>query len=103
MLLDGAITISLSDISESTSSIYFKYVNAGEFTLALQSTIRINTGDFLGELPPPPPSPAGGGWIGGVRYALAHLSTSPALLYSPTCASLLCHPFVHDCSHDLTT
>ena len=51
VLLDGAITISLADIAESTSSIYFKYVNAGEFTLALQSTIRVNTGDFIGAMP----------------------------------------------------
>jgi hypothetical protein len=48
VLAGGAITINLASIAQATTSLYFKHVNATDFTLALQSTLTINPGDFLG-------------------------------------------------------
>ena len=51
LLLGGAIEINLASIAQATSSLYFKYVNANDFTVALQATVTLNPGDFLGALP----------------------------------------------------
>ena len=46
-LLDGAININLAAVAEATSSLYFKYVNPNDFTVALQATLTINPSNFL--------------------------------------------------------
>ena len=48
VLLNGAITINLASVAQATTSMYFKYVNEIDFTLALQCTLQLNPGDFLG-------------------------------------------------------
>lgn len=50
LLLGGAIKINLASVAQATSSLYFRYVNENDFTLALQATLQLSPGDFLGAL-----------------------------------------------------
>ena len=50
LLLNGAIKINLASIAQAKCSLYFKYVNANDFTVALQATLTLNPGDFLGAI-----------------------------------------------------
>ena len=54
VLLGGAISINLASLAQAPSSLYFKYVDANDFTVALQATLTLNPGDFLGALPAAP-------------------------------------------------
>ena len=47
-LLGGAIGINLAAIAQSTSSIFFQFTNSSSFTVALQSTLTLDPGNFLG-------------------------------------------------------
>ena len=47
-LLDGAIGINLAAVAQATSSIYFQYSNSNAFTVALQATMTLDPGNFLG-------------------------------------------------------
>ena len=49
-LCGGAININLASIAQASVSLYFKYVNEKDFTLALQATLTLNPGDFLGAI-----------------------------------------------------
>jgi hypothetical protein len=48
LLLNGALSINLASVAQVTTSLYFKYVNANDFTLALQAKLTLNPGSYLG-------------------------------------------------------
>lgn len=46
-LLNGAISINLASIAQVTSSMYFQYVSANDFTLALKCAVVLDPSAFL--------------------------------------------------------
>ena len=50
LLLNGAIKINLASVAQANTSMYFKYVNDNDFTVALQISLQLNPGDFLGAI-----------------------------------------------------